>query len=445
MEKKIKIVTIGGGSSYTPEIIEGFIKRADEMPIGEIWLVDIEEGKEKLEIVGNLAKRMVEKAGLDWKVNLTLDRREALKDADFVTTQFRVGLLDARIRDERIPLSMGMMGQETNGAGGFAKAMRTIPVILDICKDMEELCPDAWLINFTNPSGIITETVLNNTKIKCIGLCNVPIGMQMAVAEVLGVDKKDFLFHAVGLNHYVWGKHVYFKGKDVLPEVLPQLFHSSKFNPKNVTDIPWIEEQINVNGMMPSVYHKYYYLTGDMLKKQLKDYEENGTRAETVKKVEEELFELYKDPDLKEKPAQLEKRGGAHYSEAACELINGIINDKRNPMVVDVLNNGTISCLPDNACIETTCIITSAGAIPLKATQLPLSAQAELQILKAFEQLTIQAGITGDYGIALQALTINPLVDSGSKAKEILNRIIIENIKYLPQFKKYHEENLSNI
>lgn len=436
MERKIKIVIIGGGSSYTPEIIEGFIKRAKELSIKEIWLVDIEEGKEKLEIVGNLAQRMVEKAGLDWKINLTLNRRKALQGADFVTTQFRVGLLKARVRDERIPLSMGMMGQETTGAGGFAKAMRTIPVILDICKDIEELCPDAWLINFTNPSGIITEAVLNHTKVKCIGLCNVPIGMEMAVAEVLGAQKGEFLFHAVGLNHYVWGKHVYYKGKDMLSEVLPKLYHSSKFNPKNITDIPWIEEQVNVNGMMPCPYHKYYYLTGDMLRKQLKDYEINGTRAETVKKVEEELFELYRDPNLKEKPAQLEKRGGAYYSEAACELINSIVNDKRTPMVVDVLNNGTISCLPDNACIESTCIITSAGAIPLKASPLPLSAQGELQILKTFEQLTIKAGITGDYGVALQALTINPLVESGSKTKEVLDRIIFENLEYLPQFKK---------
>lgn len=196
MNKKLKIVTIGGGSSYTPEIIEGFIKRADELPIEEIVLVDIEDGKEKLEIVGNLARRMVAAAGLDWKITLTLDRKEALKDADFVTTQLRVGLLDARIKDERIPLSLGMMGQETNGVGGMAKALRTIPVILDICKDIEELCPEAWLINFTNPSGMVTEAVLNNTKVKCIGLCNVPVGMMKAVEEVLGSD--DFIFHAVG-------------------------------------------------------------------------------------------------------------------------------------------------------------------------------------------------------------------------------------------------------
>ncbi|MGL5656120.1 MAG: 6-phospho-beta-glucosidase [Fusobacteriaceae bacterium] len=440
--KKLKIVTIGGGSSYTPEIIEGFIKRASTLPIKEICLVDIEEGKEKLEIVGNLAKRMVEKAGLDWKVTLTLNRRKALKDADFVTTQFRVGLLEARIRDERIPLSMGMMGQETNGAGGFAKAMRTIPVILDICKDMEEICPEAWLINFTNPSGMITEVVLNYTKIKAIGLCNVPVGMAMAIAEVLGVKKDEFLFHATGINHYVFGKHVYYKGKDILLELMPKLMKSEKFNPKNITDIPWMEEQIEKIGLMPCPYHKYYYLTGDMLRKQIKDYEQNGTRAETVKKVEIELFELYKDPNLKEKPKQLEQRGGAYYSEAACELINSLYNDLRVPMVVNILNKGTIKCLPDNASIETTCLISSAGAIPLTVGRLPLSAEGELQTLKTYEQVAIQAALTGDYGIALHALTINPLVESGTKTKEVLNRIIKENIKYLPQFKLAYDEKI---
>ncbi|MEO2682512.1 6-phospho-beta-glucosidase, partial [Clostridium butyricum] len=189
MNKKIKIVTIGGGSSYTPELIEGFIKRYHELPVGEIWLVDIESGKEKLEIVGNLAKRMVKKAGVPIDIHLTLDRREALKDADFVTTQIRVGQLDARNKDERIPLSHGVIGQETNGAGGMFKAFRTIPVILDIDKDMSQLCPNAWLINFSNPAGMVTEALLKyGINKKVIGLCNVPIGMEKAVAGMLDVD-----------------------------------------------------------------------------------------------------------------------------------------------------------------------------------------------------------------------------------------------------------------
>ncbi|SDF42306.1 Family 4 glycosyl hydrolase [Thermoanaerobacter thermohydrosulfuricus] len=190
-KKDLKIAVIGGGSSYTPELIEGFIKRYNELPVKDLYLVDIEEGKEKLEIVGGLAKRMVEKAGVGINIHLTLDRREAIKDADFVVTQFRVGRIDARIRDEKIPLKYDVIGQETTGPGGFAKAQRTIPVILDVCKDIEELAPNAWLINFTNPSGVITETVLKHTNVKAIGLCNVPIGMVYGVAEMLEVNPKQ--------------------------------------------------------------------------------------------------------------------------------------------------------------------------------------------------------------------------------------------------------------
>ena len=211
MKKGLKIVTIGGGSSYTPEIIEGFIQKKLEgkLPIEDLYLVDVEEGKEKLEIVGNLAKRMVEESGAGFNVHLTLDRRAALKDADFVTTQFRVGLLDARIRDERIPLKYDLIGQETNGAGGFMKAMRTIPVILDICKDIRELCPDAWLVNFTNPSGIITETILKHGGVKAIGLCNVPLGMQVKCAKLFDVDPSRVYVEFAGLNHFVFGRKVY--------------------------------------------------------------------------------------------------------------------------------------------------------------------------------------------------------------------------------------------
>lgn len=206
-EKGIKIVTIGGGSSYTPELMEGFIKRYKKLPIREIWLVDIEEGKEKLNIVGAMAQRMWKASGYDVDVHCTLDRRKALRGADFVTTQFRVGQLEARIKDERIPLLHGMLGQETNGAGGILKAFRTIPVILDIVSDMKELCPNAWLINFTNPSGIITETIIKHGGWKkCIGLCNVPIEAMMKEPHLIKKRKEDLIFQFAGLNHFHWHK-----------------------------------------------------------------------------------------------------------------------------------------------------------------------------------------------------------------------------------------------
>lgn len=434
-KKGLKIATIGGGSSYTPELVEGFIKRYDELPVKDLYLVDIEEGKEKLEIVGNLAKRMVEKAGVDINIHLTLDRREAIKDADFVTTQFRVGLLDARIRDEKIPLRYDVIGQETTGPGGFAKAQRTIPVILDICKDIEELSPNAWLINFTNPSGIITETVLKYTKVKVIGLCNVPIGMVYGVAEMLDVDVKRVSIDFAGLNHLVWGTHVYLDGEDITEKLIDSFAGGKSMSMKNVPDLPWEAEFIKSLGMYPCPYHRYYYLTDKMLEEEKKDAATIGTRGEQVKKLEKELFELYKDPNLNVKPPQLEKRGGAHYSDAACSLINSIYNDKKDIHVVNVKNNGTILDLPNDVVIETNAVIDKNGAHPINIGHVPTKIRGFMQSVKAYEELTIEAGVTGNYYTALQALTIHPLVPSSTVAKKILDDIIRENIDYLPQYR----------
>ena len=241
-KKPVKIVTIGGGSSYTPELMEGFIKRYDELPIKEIWLVDIEDGKEKLEIVGKMAQRMWDASPYDVKVHLTLDRREALKDADFVTTQFRVGLLNARIKDERIPFSYGMLGQETNGAGGMFKALRTIPVILSIVEDMKELCPDAWLVNFTNPSGMVTEAVMRFGKWdKVIGLCNVPVGAMLDEPKTIGKTLDQLTYKFAGLNHFHWHKvydengKAYILPESDLPLVLPEL---EDYSPSKSGDSP---------------------------------------------------------------------------------------------------------------------------------------------------------------------------------------------------------------
>lgn len=433
-KRKFKIAVIGGGSSYTPEIIEGFIKRYHELPVKELYLVDIEEGKEKLEIVGNLAKRMVEKAGVNMNIHLTLDRKEAIKDADFVTTQFRVGLLEARIRDEKIPLKYNCIGQETTGAGGLAKALRTIPVILDICKDIEELSPNAWLINFTNPSGIITEAVHKYTKVKCIGLCNVPILMHMLSADVLNVDKEDIRMDLVGLNHLVWGRDVIYKGQSKIDEVIKHLIAGKGYSAKNIPDINWGKELLESLGMLPCPYHRYYYLTDVMLNEELETTKKQGTRGEIVKKVEEELFELYKDPNLKEKPKQLEDRGGQYYSDAACELISAIYNDKGTIHYVNVKNNGTVNCLPDDSVIERTCYVDKEGAHPLNVKPLPSKVKGLLQVVNEYESLVVEAGVHGDYGAALQSLIIHPLVES-SIAKNILDDIIRENIDYLPQFK----------
>lgn len=437
--KGIKIVTIGGGSSYTPELVEGFIKRYEELPVRELWLVDIPEGEEKLNIVGNLAKRMVEKAGVPIEIHLTLDRREALKDADFVTTQFRVGLLDARALDERIPLKYGVIGQETNGPGGLFKGLRTIPVILDICKDMEELCPDAWLINFTNPAGMVTEAVLRYSKIKkVVGLCNVPIGMKMGVAQLLGVDANRVHIDFAGLNHMVFGLNVYLDGEKVTDQVMDRMSSpdQSGITMRNILDLGWEKDFIKALGVLPCPYHRYYYQTSKMLEHEREAAEKEGTRAEVVKGVEAELFELYKDPDLAIKPPQLEKRGGAYYSDAACNLIHSIYNDKQDIQPVNVRNNGAIASIPDDSAVEINCVITKEGPVPIAVGDLPVAVRGLVQQIKSFERVAAEAAVTGDYCTALLAMTINPLVPSDTIAKQILDEMLEAHKKYLPQFFK---------
>lgn len=442
MTKKdgIKIVTIGGGSSYTPELVEGFIKRYDELPIRELWLVDIEEGREKLEIVGNLAKRMVKKAGLPMEIHLTLDRREALKGADFVTTQFRVGLLEARAKDERIPLKYNVIGQETNGPGGLFKGLRTIPVILDIVKDIEELCPDAWLVNFTNPAGMVTEAVLrySNHK-KVVGLCNVPVGIQMNIAKLYGVENEPHRIQVdfAGLNHMVFGLNVRLDGKNITKDVIEKLNNpENSITMKNIRNLGWVPEFAKALGVLPCPYHRYYYKTDEMLQAELKDADTVGTRAEVVQKLEKELFELYKDENLAIKPPQLEKRGGAYYSDAACSLINSIYNDKRDIQPVNTRNNGAIAGISDDSAVEVSCVITSEGPKPISVGELPVPVQGLVQQIKSFERVSAEAAVTGDYETALLAMTINPLVPGDKVAKEILDEMLEAHKEHLPQFFK---------
>jgi 6-phospho-beta-glucosidase len=436
MKKGIKIVTIGGGSSYTPELVEGFIKRYKELPVRELWLVDIPAGEEKLTIVGSLAKRMVEKAGLPIEVHLTLDRREALKDADFVTTQFRVGFLDARAKDERIPLKHHVIGQETNGPGGLFKGLRTIPVILDICKDIEELCPDAWLINFTNPAGMVTEAVLRYSNIKkVVGLCNVPVGMRMGIAKMFDVEPERIQVDFAGLNHMVFGLNVYLDGVSVLDEAIEKMANpDNALSMKNIAAIGWEPDFLRALHAIPCGYHRYYYKTKDMLEEELEAANTVGTRAEVVKQVEKELFDLYKDPELAIKPPQLEKRGGAYYSDAACNLINSIYNDKRDIQPVNTRNNGAIASIPDESAVEVNCIITKEGPKPITVGDLPVAVRGLVQQIKSFERVAAEAAVTGDYNTALLAMTINPLVPSDKVAKVILDEMLEAHKDYLPQF-----------
>lgn len=436
MTKGIKIATIGGGSSYTPELMEGFIKRYEELPIREIWLVDIEAGKEKLAIVGAMAQRMWDASPYDVKIHMTLDREEALKDADFVTTQFRVGLLNARIKDERIPAYYGMIGQETNGPGGMFKAFRTVPIILEIVEDMKRLCPNAWLINFANPSGMVTEAVVRYGKWdRVIGLCNVPVMATMIEPALIGKEPNELIYKFAGLNHFHWHKVTDSHGNDVTMDIIDKMYQEDNGLPKNIFDVPFYREQLEQMRMIPCGYHRYYYRQEEMLKHALEEYQTVGTRAQQVKQTEAELFELYKDPELDHKPEQLQQRGGAYYSDAACETIASIYANKNTQIVVSTKNEGAVPDLPADCVVEVTAYVGGQGARNVAFGELPTAEKGWLQVMKAMELLTIEAAVTGDYNTALQAFTINPLVPSGETAKRVMDELFIAHKAYLPNFK----------
>lgn len=404
----------------------------------DIWLVDVPEGEEKLRTVGGLAQRMVEAAGIPMDVHLTLDRREALAGADFVTTQFRVGRLDARIADERIALKHGLIGQETNGAGGMFKALRTIPVIFDIIRDMEEICPNAWLINFTNPVGIVSEAVMRYTSWqRYVGLCNCPISMRFGIARWMGVDAARIRMELSGLNHHFFVTDVFIDGKSCFDEVLDrycELPVEELGTMKNIMAIPWSSALVRGLRAVPVSYLNYYFSTREELAQLMADYRAHGVRAEVVKQVEAELFELYRDPELHEKPKRLEERGGAHYSDAACSLIDSIVNDRGDIQYVDVRNGGAVSSLPAESAIECAAMITADGPKPLAVGELSPAINGSIQTIKLFERLVAEAAVTGNRDLLVAALVANPLCDSDAVAYDVIDELLDAHLTYLPQF-----------
>jgi len=405
--------------------VEGLIARAEELSLGEVWLVDIPEGSEKLEVVGGLAGRMVGKAGDPFGLRLTLDRREALPGADYVVTQMRVGGIAARIKDERVPLEHGMIGQETTGPGGFAKALRTIPVMLDICRDMEELAPGAWLINFTNPSGIVTEAVTRHTKTRVVGLCNNAINMERWIAGEYEVEPEELFIEYVGCNHLLWIRRAFCRGVEITADLLEKVEAGGE----------WPAGLIESLRAVPCGYHHYYYEGDEMLAKLQKAAAEGKpTRGEEIVGIEKELLDLYRDPDLAEKPEALSRRGGALYSEAAVRLMSSIHGDRRDIQCVNTRNEGALSDLPAESVVEVSCVIGGDGPRPLTVGPLGPELRGLLQQVKAYEELTIEAAVTGDRGVAVQALVANPLVPSVGAAKAVLEGLLAAHAEYLPQF-----------
>jgi 6-phospho-beta-glucosidase len=430
--ERMKIAVIGGGSTYTPELVNGFLVRMKSFPLTELWLMDIDP--QRLEIVGRFAQRMVAAKGDPFKVVLTTDQRLAVEGSTYVTTQIRVGHMPARVADEYLGLRHGLIGQETTGIGGMAKAMRTIPVLLKLAKDMEELAPGAMLVNFTNPSGLVTEALQRYAPaVPSVGVCNAPIGMKMQIVKELekSTGKEIALERAdldtLGLNHLSWHRGFTVDGEDVWPQVLTAYITELKTE----TEPEWDPRMVESMGMIPNYYLQYYYQTDHKLASQGKW---PPSRGEEVIEIEKKLLKEYADPGLNEPPPDLMLRGGAYYSTVATQLLNAHYNDMGETHVVNVRHNGAIEGWPPDWVLEMPAKIDRKGIHPLPAEPLPPACFGLLAHVKAYELLTVEAAVHGDREAAYQALLVHPLGPKADQVQTVLDDLLETNKKFLPQF-----------
>jgi 6-phospho-beta-glucosidase len=417
----LKVVVVGGGSTYTPELIEGFANRSHGFEVDDLVLLDVDA--ERLAVVGGLAGRMLDRAGWGGRLVTTTTRDGALEGADFVLLQIRVGGQATRLVDETLPLRFGAIGQETTGPGGFAKALRTVPVVLEIAEAADRLAaPGAWIVDFTNPVGIVTQALLDGGH-RAIGLCNVAIGLQRWLAARLGVAADRVLLEHTGLNHLSWERAVRVDGVDVLPSLIAADAAGL------AAQVDSTEERIRTLTSIPSYYLHYYDDTAGTLEAQ-----RTGTsRAEDVMAIEHDLLERYRDPNLSEKPKQLEERGGAFYSEAAVQLIASLHAGTGDVQVVDVRNAGALPGITDDEVVEVPARITRDGAVALPQGPLHPDMLELVRRVKIYERLTIRAAVSGDRGLALEALTANPLVPA-DVAAPLLDALLEANRALLPRF-----------
>jgi 6-phospho-beta-glucosidase len=428
----MKIAVIGGGSTYTPELVNGFLDRIKTLPLTELWLEDIDA--ERLEIVGGFAQRMVAAKENPFKVVLTTDQRSAVKGAAYVTTQIRVGHMPARVADEYLGKRHGLIGQETTGIGGMAKAMRTIPVLLKLAKDMQELAPGAMLVNFTNPSGLVTEALQRYAPgVPSVGVCNAPIGIKMRIVQELekSSGKKIALEQAelntLGLNHLSWHRGFTVDGEDVWPQVLSATIAELKAEKEPEWD-PRLVESLK---MIPNYYLQYYYDTPHKAGLQEKW---PPSRGEEVIEIEKGLLKQYADPNLHEPPADLMLRGGAYYSTVATQLLNTHYNDMGEIHVVNIRHNGAVPGWPAEWVLEMPARVDQKGIHPLPAEPLPPACFGLLAHVKAYELLTVEAAVHGDREAAYQALLVHPLGPKADQVQAVLDDLLKTNKAFLPQF-----------
>jgi len=407
----VKVAVIGAGSTYTPELVSGLSRERDRIEVSELALHDIDD--ERRDVVGAMAGRMLDRQGFEGSLTVTGDLDRAVDGADFVLIQIRVGGQTARLSDETIPLACGCIGQETTGAGGFAKALRTVPVVLEIAEKVRErAAPGAWIVDFTNPVGIVTRALLDAGH-RAVGLCNVAIGFQRSFARMLGVEAERVLVDQVGLNHLTWVRAVRVDGADVLPELLSERGDELAEH----VDLP--RRLLDELQAIPSYYLHYFYAHDLVLARQ----RDEKPRAARVAEIERELLQMYRDPTLTEKPALLEQRGGAYYSEAATGLVASLVSGADNVHVVDVRNNGTLAGLADDDVVEVPARVGAEGVVPLPQAPLAPELLGLVQHVVAYERLTAETAVTGDPVTAKKALLAHPLIGQYHVVEQLLERL----------------------
>lgn len=428
----LKVAVIGGGSTYTPELINGFIEREEQFPLDELWLMDIDD--ERLNIIGQFARRIASAKKARFKIQLSTDQRKSIEGASYVITQLRVGQMEARREDEYLGKRYGIIGQETTGVGGMAKALRTIPVVLDIARDMRELAPNAFLINFSNPSGLVTEALFRYApEVQAVGVCNSAITTKMEILNSLNkklntnFSESEAEIKTLGLNHLTWYYGFIVDGKDYWPQIMTEIIKEQQTS----EDPDFDPDTLDTLQMLPNSYLRYYYYTEKMIKKQA-DWP--PSRAEEVMEIEAELINAYKDQDLSEPPEALMQRGGAYYSTVATQLINAHYNDLDEIHVVNTQNNGAVPGWDNNWVLEIPCRINAKGVFPKPSSPLDPECESLVFSVKAYEILTAQAAVEGNRDSAYKALLTHPLRPSADKIKPLLEDMLEINRQYLPNF-----------
>ncbi len=428
----MKIAVIGGGSTYTPELVSGFLARSDQLPLKELWLMDIDRGR--LAIVGDFAERMVHAKGDPFKIVLSTDQKQSVSGASYVITQLRVGMMSARREDEYLGKRHGLIGQETTGVGGMAKALRTIPVILGVAQDVHETAPGALLLNFTNPAGLVTEALTRYVpEVASVGVCNVGITTRMHMLERLErltgetIDPGRVQLDTLGLNHLTWHRGLTLDGEEMWPRLFAEYLEDARREP----EAEWDPDTLQALGMVPNYYLEYFYYTDRKLRAQ---EHWPPSRAEDVMGIEKRLLEQYADHRLVDLPPDLMQRGGAYYSTLATQLIDAHHNDLGQVHVVNIRHAGAVRGWPADWVLEMPAKVDRAGIHPIPADPLPAACFGLIAQVKMYELLTVQAAVSADRVAAYHALLAHPLGPPADRVQAVLDDMLETNRTWLPRF-----------